>query len=197
MVRRRRMVRSFSTEPVDPSALTRLLEGSLRAPSAGNTAGVTWLVLEGDDRTAVYWKHTTTPDWRQRSRRWPGLSRAPVVALSLFSPEAYAARYAEPDKQAWGGGGTAAWPVPYWVGDAAFAVMTLLLLVEDAGLAACFLGNFRGEAGLLGELGVPPAWRLFGAVLAGHADGNDHRSPSLDRAQTRPARIHRGGWQGP
>jgi nitroreductase len=191
------MVRSFSTDPVDPGVLSELLEGSLRAPSAGNSAGVAWLVLEGGN-TAVYWEHTTTADWRERSRRWPGLSRAPVVALSLFSAEVYFARYAEADKQAWGSlSGTADWPVPYWVGDAAFAVMTLLLLAEDAGLAGCFLGNFRGEQPLLSALGVPLEWRLFGSVLLGPPDGKDHRSASLDRAPAAASRIHRGHWEGP
>ena len=58
-----------------------------------------------------------------------------------------------------------------------------------------FLGNFRGEAGLLGALGVPPGWRLFGSVLLGHPDGADHPSASLDRAGPTPEeRIHLGRW---
>ena len=190
------MVRSFSEESVTPDLVTRLLDDSLRAPSAGNAGGVSWLVLERDD-TATYWQHTTTAEWRARARRWPGLSRAPVVALSLYSAEVYAARYAEDDKRAWGDG-TGDWPVPYWVGDAAFTTMTLLLLAEDAGLATSFLGNFDDEAPLLAALGVPRPWRLFGAVLLGHPDGADHRSASLDRPRPgRRDRIHRGRWPAP
>ena len=85
--------------------------------------------------------------------------------------------------------------VPYWFGDAAFSTMTLLLGATDAGLGRCFLGNFRGEVALLGALGVPAGWRLFGAVLVGHPDGQDHRSPSLDRPGPSAAdRLHRGRW---
>jgi nitroreductase len=190
------MVRSFSGEPIDPGDVGRLLEDSLRAPTAGNSGGVSWLALEGE-RTATYWEHTTTADWRAESPRWPGLSRAPVVALALFSSDTYAARYDEPDKQAWGGG-TGEWPVPYWVGDAAFAVMSLLLLAEDAGLAAAFLGNFRGERPLLTALEVPGEWRLFGTVLLGRPDHRDGRSASLDRPlPSRRDRVHRGHWQAP
>jgi len=62
----------------------------------------------------------------------------------------------------------------------------VLLCAVDAGLGACVLGNFRGEAALAGALGVPAAWSLFCAVLLGHADGNDHPSPSLDRPKPTP-----------
>lgn len=187
------MVRAFRPDSVAPALLERLLDDALRAPTAGNTAGLSWLVLEGEGK-ATYWTHTTTEDWRSSSRRWPGFEPAPVVALSLFDPGAYERRYAEADKQRWGGD-TTAWPVPYWVGDAAFAVMALLLGAVDAGLGACFLGNFRGEEPLLAALGVPDGWRLFGTVLVGHPADDDPPSPSLARpAASRAARIHRGGW---
>jgi len=159
------MVRSFSDRSVDPALLDELVADALRAPSAGNARGTAWLLLEGSERTAVYWAHTTTEEWRQRSRRWQGLSRAPVAALSLASPAEYVARYGEDDKAASGLGpgpaqGEAAWPVPYWFGDAAFATMALLLRATEAGLGACFLGSFRGEEALLGALGVPPTPNL-------------------------------------
>ena len=73
--------------------------------------------------------------------------------------------------------------------------MTVLLAAVDAGLGACILGNFRGEAALARALGVPGAWRLFCAVLLGHPDGNDHPSRSLDRSGPRAkGRIHRHSW---
>lgn len=189
------MVRSFADRPVDPDLVDGLLDQALRAPSAGNTRGTAWLVLAGPDQTATYWAHATTGDWRARSPRWPGLSRAPVVALSLASPPAYLARYGEADKAGSGlDEAEGAWPVPYWFGDAAFATMTLLLGATGAGLGACFLGNFRGEAALLEALGVPEGWRLFGTVLLGHPDGHDHRSGSLDRPVPAGGRVHRGRW---
>lgn len=217
-VARRRMVRSFTDRPLDPAVVDRLLVQALRAPTAGNTRGTAWLVLTGPE-TATYWDHATTAAWRERSRRWAGLRRAPVIALALTSPDAYVARYAEPDKAGGGGrsgggasGGTgdggreddrgpalgsaeSAWPVPYWFGDAAFGAMTLLLGATAEGLVACFLGNFRGEGSLLAALGVPEGWRLFGAVLLGHPDGADHPSPSLARLGPADAeRVHRGAW---
>src|SRR3984957_11363854 len=42
-IRRRAMVRSFATDPVDPGVVDTVLHAALRAPSAGNTAGTSWV----------------------------------------------------------------------------------------------------------------------------------------------------------
>jgi nitroreductase len=196
-LRRRAMCRSFSAESVDPALVDRILEGALSAPTAGNTGGTSWVVLEGDDQTSAYWACTTDEAWRARNAQWSGgLERAPVVLLAYTSPEAYVERYTEPDKADPGlGAGPEHWPVPYWYGDAAFGVMAVLLGAVDAGLGACVLGAFRGTEGLGARLGVPPAWRLFCAVPLGHPDGRDHRSRSLQRVtRHRLERLHRGTW---
>jgi len=193
------MVRSFSSEPLDPAVVDAIVEAALRAPSAGNTRGSAWVVLAGREETAAYWDATTDVAWRaEHPRRWEGLRRAPVVLLAYSNADLYVARYAEADK---GGSrlgeGPEQWPVPYWTGDAAFGVMTVLLAAVDAGLGACVLGAFRGEAALADALAVPAAdgWRLFCAVALGHPDGNDRRSRSLARpAPSKRQRVHRGGW---
>jgi nitroreductase len=192
------MVRSFSTDPVEPAVVDSIVGAALRAPSAGNTGGTSWVILEGPAQTHRYWDAVTDETWRTTSARSEGLRRAPVVLLAYASPDAYVARYAEADKAGPApdlGRGATEWPVPYWIGDAAFATMTVLLCAVDAGLGACVLGNFRGEAQLAEALGVPGEWRLFCAVPLGFPDGNDHRSRSLDRPKPDAAnRIHRGSW---
>jgi len=193
-VRRRAMVRSFAERPVDPDVVERIVAAALRAPSAGNTAGTAWVVLQGAAQTSGYWDATTDAHWRDTSRRWEGMRRAPVILLAYASPASYVDRYAQPDKAASGlGADPDAWPVPYWTGDAAFGVMTVLLGAVDAGLGACLLGNFRGETTLAAKLGVPEDWALFCAVLLGHPDGGDHRSASLDRPEP-SERVHFGRW---
>jgi nitroreductase len=194
---RRSMVRSFSSEPVAEGTVERIVRAALRSPTAGNTRGTAWLVLEGPAQTATYFDATTDAQWRADHPEWSdGLGRAPVVLLAYTSPEAYVARYAEPDKEGSGlGAGGDAWPVPYWYGDAAFGVMAALLAAVDAGLGSCVLGNFRGEDELAARLGVPDGWRLFCAVVLGHSDKGDRRSPSLNRHVPAPSeQVHRGRW---
>jgi nitroreductase len=116
-VRRRRMVRAFRDDPVDPRVVDRLVDLARRAPSAGNSQGMAYLVLEGAD-TAAYWD-VTLPAERRATFGWPGLVDAPVLLVVLVRPAAWVERYAESDKAAAGLGGSADdWPVPYWWVDA-------------------------------------------------------------------------------
>lgn len=194
-LRRRKMTRNFSGRPVDPAVLDRLLAQALRAPSAGNTQGRELVILEGQEETSVFWNATTDPEWRSHSRRAEGLARAPVVVLLFADPDAYAARYREPDKRPRTDEPEVEWVVPYWVVDTAFSVMVLLLGATDLGLGAAFLGNFRGEADLHTALGVPDRFQWLGAVLLG--EGVEPDPPSTSAA--RPRRtveecVHRGRW---
>ena len=194
VVVRRRMVRSFTDEPVDEQVLRQMLAHATRAPSAGNSQGWEFIVLQGPEQTARFWDVTLPAD-RRSGFRWPGLLRAPVLVLPLANAGRYVDRYAEPDKAATGlGQGSGSWPVPYWMVDTAFATMTLLHSVVDAGLGALFFGIFRNEATLLTALGVPDEFRPIGAVAIGH--------PAPDRpgrSSGRPRRpldevVHWGGW---
>jgi nitroreductase len=192
-VRRRRMTRNFSGRPLGSGVVDGLLASALRAPSAGNTQGRELVVLEGE-QTARYWDSTTDADWRARSPRFAGLRRAPTVVLVFADPEAYVARYREPDK-APAGDEVAEWPVPYWFVDAAFSVMSLLLAAADLGVGASFLGNFRGEAALAVELGIPDRLRWLGAVLLGEPEHPDPPSASAARhRRTLEECVHRGHW---
>lgn len=195
-VRRRSMVRSFAPDPIEPEVVQGILTAALRAPTAGNTKGTAWVVLQGMAETARYWNATTDEGWRASSPRWEGMRRAPVVLLAYASAETYVERYSETDKSDSGlGMGAEAWPVPYWIGDAAFGVMTVLLGAVDAGLGACVLGAFKGEEALSQELHIPAGWQLFCSVLLGLPDGLDHRSKSLDRNHPKSMeRVHYGSW---
>jgi nitroreductase len=200
-VRRRRMVRSFSGRPVPRPLLDTLLDTALRGPSAGNTGGWDAVVLQGPAETALFWAATTTPQWREVSRRWPGLEKAPVAVVFFAHPDAYGARYAEADKQSSGLGHRAGtrvddvWPVPYWFVDTGFAALLLLVAAVDAGLGAGFLGNFRGEEALATALGVPGDRRYLGTVLLGEKGENDPPSASLTRGRRRAEdALHWSHW---
>lgn len=194
VVRSRRMCRAFRPDPVDPALVDQLVDLASRAPSAGKTQGWHLVVLEGDD-TERFWRHTF-PLERREGFAWPQLFDAPVIALAFADPDAYAARYAEPDKAATGlGAGPDVWPTPYWTIDASMSVMTMLLGAEDAGLGALFFAVFRGQDDLCAELGVPAGLQLLGAIALGWPADHERRGASALRPRRTPRQvIHRGGW---
>ena len=144
-VGRRVMVRSFSSEPVDADQLDRLLRasGPHRRQHPGHGLGRP----RGQSQTR---RTGTPPPTRPGGGATPagrrGLRRARWCSSPTPHPTAYVARYAESDKADPAlGEGAHRWPVPYWFGDAAFGVMSVLLGAVDAGLGACLLGAFRGN----------------------------------------------------
>jgi len=195
VVRRRRMSRSFRDEPVAPELIDALVDLAGRAPSAGKAQGWHLVVLEGS-ATDRFWRHAF-PVERRSGFAFPGLLRAPVIALPFADASAYVERYAEPDKARTGlGVGPEAWPTPYWTIDASMSVMTLLLAAEDAGLGALLFAVFEGEAEVRAELGVPRELQLLGAIALGWPAPDDTRAGvSASRPRRTPQEIiHRGGW---
>lgn len=190
VVRRRRMVRNFSDRPVPADVLEKVLRHALRAPSAGNTQGSEFLVLEGPD-TQTFWD-VSFPAERRDGFRWPGLFKAPVIVVPLASMDAYLDRYAEPDK-GWTDRDPGRWPAPYWHIDAAFAAMLILLTAVDEGLGALFFGVFRPEE-FRTAFGVPSTHEPIGAIALGYP-APDEPSPSLRRPRrTVEEVVHRGKW---
>ncbi len=193
-VRRRRMVRAFTDEPVAPATVDHLIDLARRAPSAGNSQGMSYLALIGAEETAAYWD-LTLPAERRSAFRWRALVDAPALVVVLVRPDAWTERYAEPDKASTGlGGDQGAWPVPYWWVDAGMAVEHVLLGAVDAGLGACFFGIFENEAGVLATLRVPRGWRAVGTIALGHpAPDEPGQSASRPRPTLDEVR-HRARW---
>jgi nitroreductase len=194
LLQQRRMVRAFDGRAIDPDVLERVLDAARRAPSAGNSQGWGFVVLEGPE-THRFWD-VTLPEQRRASFRFPHLLDASVIVLPLADKSAYLSRYAEPDKAHTGLAEESRWPVPYWQIDTAFAAMLLLLAAENEGLGALFFGVFRDGDRLLSELGVPDHLDLIGAIALGHrAVGEDAAGRSADRDR-RPLDevVHRGAW---
>lgn len=197
ILRSRRMVRSFVDRPVPPTLVDELLDLARRAPSAGNTQPMSFLVLDDPDAVDRYWA-TTMPDETARTGfRWQGLLHAPVLVVPYVEPAAYPRRYAEDDKARTGlGRDEAAWPVPYWWIDAGAAVENLLVAAHGHGLGACLFGQFDHEAAVRAVFGVPEDRRAVGTVALGWPDATGARGRSAGRA--RPALdqvVHRRRWR--
>ncbi len=188
------MCRSFRPDPVPPDLVDQLVDLASRSPSAGKTQGWHLVVLEGE-QTDRFWRHAF-PAERRAGFTWPGLFDAPVILLPFADPDAYVARYAEPDKVRTGlGAGSDAWPTPYWTVDGAMSTMTLLLAAEDAGLGALFFAVFNGEREVRAELGVPKGLQLLGAIALGWPAAEPTAGISATRMRRSPAQIiHRNTW---
>jgi nitroreductase len=187
------MTRSFSPEPLPTGLLPALLDVARRAPSAGFSQGVHFLVLDGDE-LARFWRTTGADEWFTGGRA--GVRQAPAVVLPLADPTAYTTRYAEGDKAGHGLDVAGNWPVPFWLTDTAMAVQNLLLLAEDRGLGALYFGLFRNARRALDELGVPAHVEPLGAVAIGYRAADDVPSGSPQRRGRRPAAevVHLGRW---
>lgn len=198
------MTRAFRPDPLPPSLVDDLIDLARRAPAAGNTAGLRFVVL--DDRVDVdrYWSATLPAD-RRPSFPWPGLLAAPVLLVACVSAPAYAARYGAADKQ----GRPAAsedlrralarpdgWSVPYWHVDGGMALMSLLLGAEAAGVGALFFGLFEHEAAVRSLLRIPDGWQPLGTIALGWPDPEArHRSRSAARPRPGLDELrYRGVW---
>ena len=189
------MTRAFLPEPIPHDVLEAVIDAGRRAPSAGNSQGFAFVVLEGPAQTITYWD-TTLPEGE--SFGFPGLLSAPALVIVLAHPQAYVDRYAEPDKAATGlGAGTDQWPVAYWTVDASFAAMLIQLAAIDRGLGVLFFGPFEREPEVLKALGIPSDYEAIGTIALGWPD--EQRDTRAGTSAARPRRdkadvIHWGRW---
>lgn len=193
VVRKRKMVRSFTDRPIAPEVVERIVANAQRAPSAGFSQGWAFLVLDGKEATERYWNTTMSAERRQ-SFGWPGMFNAPLLIVCLSNKDAYLARYALPDK-GWTDRDERRWPVPYWDIDAGMAGLLILQTAVDAGLGAVFFGVFD-QARFRAAFGVPDAYTAVGTIAIGHKAPTDRPSPSLKIVGKRRAAdvVHRGRW---
>jgi nitroreductase len=191
VVRRRRMVRHYTDQPLSPEVVQRVLDSALRAPSAGFSQGWAFLSLtEGEDR-ARFWPFVPT-----RVEQTPTMQDAPLVVVPLAHKQTYLDRYAKPDK-GWEDKAEARWAAPYWFIDTGMAALLMLLTAVDEGLGACFFGiqpelhdPFRAEFGIPAEY-----WPIGGITVGYRSPDLPPQSPVIEERRRGAADvIHRGQW---
>jgi nitroreductase len=194
VIKRRRMVRDFTTEPLAPGTAERLLRAANRAPSAGFSQGYSFLVLEGAEQAAPLWRllGAETED----DDTLTGMSRAPLVLIPLACKDVYLDRYAQDDK-GWTDREEARWPVPYWYIDTGFTALLALLAAVDEGLGAVFFGIPPEDMDAFrAQFGVPEQWTPIGAVAVGHPEPSAVPVGSARIRTRKPLDelVHRGRW---
>ncbi|ONI74710.1 nitroreductase [Actinosynnema sp. ALI-1.44] len=193
VIRRRRMVRHFTDQPLAGEVVEKILASALRAPSAGFSQGWAFLALTSAQDRARFWQFT--PDVPEA---WPTTRDVPLIVIPLANKQAYLDRYAEDDK-GWEDRAEARWPAPYWFIDTGMATLMMLLSAVDEGLGALFFGiTPENLDGVKQEYGIPAEYAPLGAILIGYRAED---APVLGSAATRARRgadevIHHGHWGG-
>jgi len=194
VVRRRRMIRHYTDDPVAPGVVERILATALRAPSAGFSQGWAFLVLTSSEDRARFWPFVPT-----RVEQTPTMQQAPVVIVPLAHKATYLARYAEADK-GWEDRAESRWPAPYWFIDTGMASLLILLAAVDEGLDACFFGIQPDELpGFRAEFGIPDDYSPLGGITIGHRSPDTPPQPAAveDRRRGIDAVVHRGQFRAP
>lgn len=184
LLRWRRDVRRFRTDPVDPALLDRLLDLADLAPSVGNSQPWRFVVVETPAaRAAVRTNFTAAnaaalaaqAEERRRlyaSLKLAGLDRAPVQ-LAVFTDTGTAQ-----------GHGLGRRTMPQTLEHSTvMAVHTLWLAARAAGIGVGWVSILDPDR-LCRDLEVPKDWRFTAYLCIGHPE-EEHPDPELERA----------GWQ--
>lgn len=190
-VRKRRMVRHFTTEKVPMETIDGILDLAQHAPSAGFSQGSAFVVVTDPEMRLKIGELQGENDYSSAGfHRW--ISEAPVDIIACVSERTYHDRYNEPDKLD-DKGNEIEWPTPYWFFDIGAGSMVILLGAVDEGLAAAFSGVSRVEE-MKELLGIPAHFHPVGVISIGHGD-KDKKSPSLKRGRRpRSDVVHYGHW---
>lgn len=145
LLRRRRMVRRFTSAPVSEETIAHLLATAARAPSAGHTQPWAFVVVRREATRRALGRAAHGQDW---------LATAPVVIVACADLSRSRPRYRERAER-------------YGFIDVAFASLLLLLAVVESGLGACFVGAFDDDE-VAGLLGLPGHIQPVAIIPVGH-----------------------------
>ena len=190
---RRRSVREFTDERVDPAAVRRAVGMALTAPAPHHTAPVRFVWLRDDDirarlldAMAAAWRAALTADGlsegaiERRVGRGALLRAAPAMIIPFSVPDG-AHSYPDAARQA-------AEQTMFTVAAGA-AVQALLVALATEELGSCWIGSTIFTPELVREqLGLPGDWRPLGAIAIGHAvaalsarEPKDHATGLVER----------------
>jgi nitroreductase len=183
LLRRRRMIRHYTGQPVDREVLEDIAATLRRAPSAGYSQGQRFLVVTDPELLARI-AEPFEQEIPAGAESWFGTAAAHVIVL--VREQDYHDRYRRPDKLQ--DGEEIDWPVPYWYVDAGAALMLVLLAAIDEGLAAGVYGVMPEEEARLRELlRIPSDLTVVAGITLGRAAPDPGWSETASR-RTQPRR---------
>ena len=191
VVRRRKMIRNYRAEDVDPDALGRILDAARRAPSAGNSQGQ-YLVVVTEQETRARIAALGNENHYVARGMAPWMSTAPVHVVVCVREDDYHERYREPDKLG-EDGAEMEWTVPYWWVDAGATMMLVLLAAVNEGLSAGVFGSHRMQ-GLKELLEIPADVAPIGIITIGHAASTATTGSAVRGRKPAAQIVHRERW---
>ena len=194
VIKRRRSVRRFNDQRPDPEAVDRVIDLARRAPTAGFSQGVDFLVLDDPAALDEFWAMTDDPEFPQDEDEHP--ARPPVLVLVWSDPQRYLERYSAPDKIDFGMKEAVNWPVRFWDIDAGMASMQLQLAAVNEGLDTWFFGIAYGEDAVRERFCVPNDRKQIGVIALGYRHDGEQPASSVIKRRRRALeeQLHRNGW---
>jgi nitroreductase len=186
VVRRRRMVRTFTGAPIPKESLERILGNAVRGPSAGFSQGQSFLLLTESADRERFWAVAGAAVSESAQT-------APAVIVPMSCKRVYLDRYAQPDK-GWTDRDEARWPVPFWHIDTGMAALLILQTVVDEGLGAIYFGIVpEAVQPFRDAFGVPDDQEPIGAIAIGYDAETTKRDLRSKRRSVQDV-LHYGRW---
>jgi nitroreductase len=180
---KRRMHRSFETDPLPREQIERIVGVIRRAPSGGFSQGGSIVVITDDAKRAEIAAAFGDDHYSSGGRNY--IADAPVHLVLSANESLYHARYTEADKLASTGGVEVTWPVPYWFVDAGALMMLVLAAAIDEGLASAFIGHPDQKRIFDELLGLPADVVPIGLALIGKPAPDPNAATGTSRRKDR------------
>lgn len=196
IIKRRRSIRRYSDRVPESEIVDRVVDIARRAPTAGFSQGVDFLVIDDAEQLATFWRLTTPPDHDPDDNLVRAIRQPPVVVLVFSDPMRYVSRYSDEDKLRFGLDDADAWPVRFWDIDAGMAAMQLQLAAVNEGLDTWFFGIAHGEDDVRQHFRVPDDRNMVGIIGLGYRAEDERPIGSGTTRRRRPLgeQLHRNGW---
>ncbi|MBI3859816.1 MAG: nitroreductase family protein [Thaumarchaeota archaeon] len=147
LLRRRRNVYGFLPKPIPEDILMKVLENATHVPSAGFTQDFDFVVVRDVATKKKIAAAAMEDEYVRQGVAMRGfISAAPVVIVPCGNKPRFEAKYGKPaEKNA---------RLPWWLIDAGFASLALILSAFEEGLAASFVGAVDDDR-IVSALGLP------------------------------------------
>lgn len=161
VVKKRRSIRAYKPDPVEPEKIAGMLEAARQAPSWRNLQCWRFMVITREEkRTAI------TSTYSPHNPGVKALLQAPVIIVLCANP-AESGNWYNKD---------------FYMLDAGLAMEHLVLAATDQGLATCWQGSFDEEK-MHEVLGVPGEFRIIALTPLGYPAQERDPRPRKDMEQ--------------